>query len=69
MTKLIGALRSKTMYLSLALVVLGVVQANMGLFSAYLTPEHYGWFTAGVGLAVGVLRWVTSLPLQDKAGA
>ena len=69
MNKLIGALRSKTIYFSLALVVLGVVQSNAGLLSAYLTPEHYGWFTAAVGMAVGVLRWVTTLPLDEKGGA
>lgn len=69
MNKLIGTLRSKTMYFSLALVVLGVVQANLSIFSAYLTPENYGWFTAAVGMAVAVLRWVTSLPLEQKAPA
>lgn len=66
MNKLIGALRSKMMWFSLALVVLGVVQANVGLFQQLLTPEAHGWFTAAVGLAVAVLRWVTTLPLEDK---
>lgn len=66
MQKLIGALRSKMMWLSLALVVLGVVQANVGLFQRFFAPEDYGWFTAAVGMAVGVLRWVTALPLDQK---
>lgn len=66
MDKLIGALRSKMMWLSLALVVLGVLQAHIGLLQQFFTPEQYGWFTAAVGLAVGVLRWVTTLPLEQK---
>lgn len=66
MNKLIGALRSKMMWFSLALVVLGVVQANIGLFQHFFKPEDFGWFTAAVGLVVGVLRWVTSLPLDEK---
>ncbi len=66
MNKLIGALRSKMMWLSLALVVLGVLQVNIGLFQRFFTPDQYGWFTAAVGLAVGVLRWVTTVPLEQK---
>jgi len=66
MNKLIGALRSKMMWLSLALVVLGVMQTHIGLFQRFFEPEQYGWFTAAVGLAVGVLRWVTTLPLEQK---
>ncbi|MDI9234323.1 hypothetical protein [Limnohabitans lacus] len=66
MNKLIGALRSKMMWFSLALVVLGVLEANIGLFQQFLAPDDFGWFTAAVGMAVAVLRWVTTLPLEDK---
>lgn len=66
MSKLIGALRSKMMWFSLALVVLGVLQANIGLFQHFFNPEDFGLLTAAVGLAVGVLRWMTSLPLEAK---
>ena len=66
MQKLIGALRSKMMWFSLALVVLGVLEANIGLFQQFLTPDDFGWFAAAVGMAVAVLRWVTTLPLEDK---
>ena len=66
MNKLIGALRSKMMWFSLALVVLGVVQSHMNLFQRFFSPDDFGWFTAAVGLAVGVLRWVTALPLEEK---
>lgn len=66
MNKLIGALRSKMMWFSLALVVLGVVESHMNLFQRFFTPDDFGWFTAAVGMAVGVLRWVTALPLEEK---
>ena len=66
MNKLIGALRSKMMWFSLALVVLGVVQSHMNLFQRFFSPDDFGWFTAAVGMAVGVLRWVTSLPLDQR---
>ena len=66
MDKLIGALRSKMMWFSLALVVLGVLQSHMALFQRFFSPDDFGWFTAAVGMAVGVLRWVTTLPLEDR---
>lgn len=66
MEKLIGALRSKMMWFSLALVVLGVVQANLGFFQRFFTPDDFGWFTVAIGLAVAALRWVTALPLDQK---
>lgn len=54
------------MWFSLALVVLGVVQSHMNLFQRFFSPDDFGWFTAAVGMAVAVLRWVTSLPLEKK---
>lgn len=66
MSKLIGALRSKMMWFSLALVVLGVLQANVALFQRFFSPDDFGWFTAAVGMAVAMLRWVTALPLDEK---
>lgn len=66
MNKLIGALRSKMMWFSLALVVLGVVESYISLFQRFFTPDDFGWFTAAVGMAVAVLRWVTALPLEEK---
>lgn len=64
--KIAGAARSKTVYLGLALAVLGAVQANIDVFSAYLTPAHQGLLTMGVGVAVVALRWVTTEGLDEK---
>lgn len=61
-----GAARSKTMWFALALSVAGVVQLNLDVFSAWLTPEMQGLATLGVGIAVAVLRWITTDPLSEK---
>lgn len=67
MDKLLGALRSKTIWFSLALAVLSVVQVHAGLFTPLFSdPAHFGYFTAAIALAVAVLRWVTTLPLSAK---
>lgn len=64
--KLAGALKSKTIWFALALGVLGVVQANLEVFNAYLTPAAAGWASLCVGVAVAVLRAATTLPLDEK---
>lgn len=59
-------LKSKTILFALLLAIFGAVQASMGVFSAYMTPEVFGWFSMGVGVIVAVLRVLTTVPLQDK---
>ncbi len=64
--KLRGALRSRTMWLGLALTLAGAAQAHLYVFQAYLTPQGQGWLTMAAGVAVAALRWATTLPLDDK---
>ena len=64
--KLRGALRSKTVWLGLLLGLTGIVQANEAVFQQYLTPEAQGWFTVAVGGVVVLLRFLTTLPLDEK---
>lgn len=59
-------LKSKTMLFAITLAILGVLQANLGVLTQYLTPESSGWLTMGVGIAVAVLRVVTTQSLSDK---
>lgn len=59
-------LRSKTMLFALALAILGVLQASMDIFTPYLTPQASGLLTVVIGLAVAVLRVLTTLPLDKK---
>jgi len=65
-SKLAGAKRSKTVWLGLALAVLGVVQVNAEVFNTFLNPQQQGFLTLGLGVAVVVLRWVTTDALEEK---
>jgi 4-hydroxybenzoate polyprenyltransferase len=58
--------RSKTQIFGVILVVLGAVQANMGLFSGWLTTETVGWIGSGIGALVCILRAFTTNSLTDK---
>ena len=59
-------LHSKTMLFALALAILGVLQASMDIFTPYLTPQASGLLTVVIGLAVAILRVLTTLPLDKK---
>lgn len=59
-------LKSKTMMFALALAILGVLQASMDVFTPYLTPQASGLLTLIIGLAVAILRVLTTVPLSDK---
>lgn len=59
-------IRSRTMWLAMLLAVLGAVQASFGLFAEVLTPEVYGIATMVVGVAVAVLRVLTTQSLAEK---
>ena len=61
-----GIIKSKTMWFSLILAVLGVVQGMTEVFSPYMTPRTFGLFTFAVGAAVAILRVITTQPLSDK---
>lgn len=62
----VKAFKSKTMWLALALVVLGAVQANIEVLNEVLSPAAAGWATMAVGVAVAVLRFATTVPLDEK---
>lgn len=61
-----GAMRSKTMWFSLALVVLGVVYDNFSYIQNIIDPRLYGVCLIFIGIVVAVLRFVTTMPLEDK---
>lgn len=66
MDKIIGAARSKTMWFSLALVVMGVVEVNIGLLQSVIPPQYYGLVVMGIGIVTAVLRWITTTGLDRK---
>lgn len=59
-------LRSKTMMFALTLAILGVLQASMDVFTPYLSPQASGFLGVVIGLAVAILRVLTTLPLDKK---
>ena len=61
-----GAMHSKTMWFSLALVVLGVVYDNFSYVQNIIDERLYGVLLIIIGIVVAVLRFITTMPLEDK---
>ena len=61
-----GVMRSKTMWFSFALVILGVVYDNFSYVQNIIDPRLYGIILITIGIAVAVLRFITVMPLEDK---
>ena len=58
--------KSKTLMFALALAILGVIEMNVRVFAAYMTPELFGMFSIAISIIVAVLRIFTTLPLSQK---
>lgn len=58
--------KSKTILFALLLAVLGVIEINIKVFSQYMTPELFGWFSISISVIVAVLRVLTTVPLSEK---
>jgi len=61
-----GAMHSKTMWFSLALVILGALYDNFSYIEQLINPRLYGVLLICIGIVVAVLRFVTTMPLEDK---
>ena len=61
-----GMMRSKTMWFSLALMVLGVVFDNFSYVQNIIDQRWYGPILITIGVVVAVLRFVTTMPLEDR---
>lgn len=61
-----SAMRSKTIWLGLALVILGALYDNFSYLQGVIKPELYGIILVVIGILVAVLRFVTTMPLEDK---
>lgn len=59
-------MHSRTMWFSLALVILGAVYDNFSYISNLIDPRLYGILLIGIGIIVAVLRFVTTQPLDDR---
>ena len=58
--------KSKTLMFALVLAIFGVIEMNVKVFSVYMTPTMFGFFSIGISVIVAILRIVTTLPLDKK---
>ena len=64
--KTVGAMHSKTMWFSLAMVILGVVYDNFSYLQDVINPKYYGSILIFIGIICAVLRFYTTMPLEEK---
>lgn len=58
--------KSRTIKFAILLAVLGVVQASMEVFTPYISAQAAGLLTLVIGLAVAILRVITTIPWDEK---
>lgn len=59
-------IRSKQINAAHVIVVLGAVQSQSEFFSRWLTPADLGTMISGIGIAMYILRALTTQALKDK---
>ncbi|MFZ5697783.1 MAG: hypothetical protein ACOY9J_03520 [Pseudomonadota bacterium] len=67
MKAILKRLKSRTVWLGIAVQLLGVltlVQSNLG--SLNIPPQYAGWAAIIVGTLIGVLRELTTKPVSEK---
>lgn len=65
-SKLLGALRSKTMWFSFLVISFGVINDNISYLQDHIGSKWYGYVVILIGIITGMLRWITTQPLDDK---
>jgi len=66
MTRMKSVMHSRTMWFSLALVVVGALYDNFSYLQNVINPKYYGSLLVLIGLTCAVLRWYTTQPLDKK---
>ena len=61
-----GAMHSRTMWFSFALVVIGSLYDNFSYIQDIINPKYYGSIFIAIGIICAVLRFYTTLPLDEK---
>jgi hypothetical protein len=54
------------MWFSLALMIVGAVYENFSYVQNIIDPKYYGVILITIGITCAVLRFVTTLPLDEK---
>jgi len=59
-------MKSRTMWFSLLLVIVGAVSDNLSALQAFISPEVYSYSLMTIGVICAILRFVTTQPLGEK---
>jgi len=62
----VGTVKSKTGWFSLALVILGFLEANQEFITSIIPPKYLGYAIAGIGAVSWFLRALTTDSLVEK---
>ena len=58
--------KSKTMWFSLLLVILGALMDNISYLQNIIDPKYYGILLVAIGIVVAILRFITTQPINEK---
>ena len=58
--------KSRTMWSSLALMIVGAVYENFSYLQNVIDPKYYGIILMCIGVTCAVLRFYTTLPLDKE---
>ena len=59
-------MKSRTMWFSFLLVVLGALLDNFSYLQNVIDPKYYGVILVTIGIIVAVLRFITTQPMREK---
>ena len=59
-------MKSRTMWFSFLLVVLGALLDNFSYLQNVIDPKYYGVILVTIGIIVAVLRFITTQPMSEK---
>ena len=57
-------MKSRTMWFSLLLVIVGAVADNLPALQAFISPQVYGYTLMTVGVICAILRFITTEPVK-----
>jgi hypothetical protein len=64
-TNIKGAMHSKTMWFSFALVVFGALFDNFSYLQSVIDQRYYGIILVSIGVICAILRFLTTGPIKD----
>lgn len=66
MANFMGALKSKTMWFSVLLVLLGALMDSSAYLRDVIPPQYFSLIMIAIGIIMAILRMVTTQPLSAK---